>query len=205
MQLKFGKLAVEVLGMASPAWKPIREMSSHTTHQGTLVHSELSSLKWSWLKERNWCTWGDLHLEEEKKVQVENDLSNVLPEPLRVRKKPPPSPRPVQILYNLLRFTSRITFFATGLYSTSFKEEEVINTGAAHTEHRTDAYLKQCSLPCRCPVHPAGPLNANDNWMTCHPHWPSFEELTFGFQQIPSSILLPLEVATSIILASSSS
>ena len=69
MQLKFGKLAVEVLGMASPAWKPIREMSSHTTHQGTLVHSQLSSLKWSWLKERNWCTRGDLHLEEKKKCR----------------------------------------------------------------------------------------------------------------------------------------
>ena len=70
------------------------ETSSHATCQGTLGHSCLSSLSHCGLilhKEWNLCARANLHFKKKKKkVQTENEWSNILPKSSQARKKPPP-------------------------------------------------------------------------------------------------------------------
>ena len=62
------KVRVGWLCCSSKVWEPIREISSHTTHQGMLIHNHLSLLSHCGLilhlKEWNWCTQADLHIKK---------------------------------------------------------------------------------------------------------------------------------------------
>ena len=75
-------------------WKLIWKQA-HTQlvreHSATVVSAHWATVDWSWLKEWNQCMWANLHFKKQnKKVQADNERSNILPNFLLGRKEPPP-------------------------------------------------------------------------------------------------------------------